>query len=201
MVETHAEYSACSGHNMTDRRKQVRSLPQWVLLSPAAAQGAVELHDGYGFALLGVHQIEFRGIKTGVRGEHLEVSGGAALISKTREPGGVLCSCDELFLFFAVHALFVMRDQGVGNVAESGSDGLLVVENHLFLGFTRKLELAAKLAAFKVRLRERADAVNGFSGHIEKIRELITADARGGRYGELREKLRARVSALSVGCN
>jgi hypothetical protein len=37
-------------------------------LSPATAESTVELDDGDGFALLSVYEIEFRGIKAGVRG-------------------------------------------------------------------------------------------------------------------------------------
>jgi len=36
-------------------------------LTPATAEGAVELNDGDGFALLGVHETEFRGVEAGIR--------------------------------------------------------------------------------------------------------------------------------------
>ena len=48
------------------------------------------MNDGDGFALLSVHEIEFRGIKAGVRGQNFQVSCGAALISNTCEPRGIL---------------------------------------------------------------------------------------------------------------
>src|ERR1700688_3787969 len=127
------------------------------MLPPATAQGAVELHDGDGLPLLRVHEVEFRGGKTRVRGQNLEISSSTALISQPRERRGILRRRNKFFLLLAVHALFVQRNQRIGNVAKSGGDGLLVVKNHLLLGFARKLELTAKLAALKDRLRECTD--------------------------------------------
>jgi hypothetical protein len=39
--------------------------------------------------LMSVHEIEFRRVEAGVRGQNFQVSGGAALISNTREPRGI----------------------------------------------------------------------------------------------------------------
>ena len=64
---------------------------------------------------------------------------------------------------------------------------------------SRKLKLTAKLSAFEERLRQRADAVDGFSCRVEDARKTVAAHASRCADRQVRKELRARHANLRVG--
>ena len=141
---------------------------------PAAAEGLIELDHGEEFVELSLREIEARGEVVGFVGEDFEVAGGAAVVTDIGEARGVFGGLGEFFLLSAKLLIFLIADEGVGDVAEGQLNGLPIHgDEFVTLGFGES-DGGTDAASGEDRLREGCSEGPEASGTGEKIRKRTT---------------------------
>ena len=105
---------------------------------PAAAERAVDLDESVVLGELRLHESELGDKQSRVAVQHLEVTGGAALITQVGKPARVLSGNDDGLLCLAQLAEAAITDQRVGDFSECLLDGLLIDELALGRGALRR---------------------------------------------------------------
>ena len=125
-----------------------------MLLLPAAAERFVDLHQGEQFVEPSLREAEFGGQVVGFVGEHFEVIRGAGLVTLSGKLRRILGGVSQEFLLRAEFLIFLIGDQGVGNVAKRALNRLLVGQDGFLLLRLGQAHVRAKFSGIENRLRD-----------------------------------------------
>src|SRR5262249_14564096 len=140
---------------------------QTPLLLPAAAEGAVDLHERGELAGLRLREAQLRAEESRVGVEDLEVARRAALVAELREPPRVLRRADQQPLLLAEFTRPAIADQRIGHLAERVLDRLLIGEHQLLLACLRLRDLRSDAA----RCEDRRCSRRGQAPYRARARE------------------------------
>ena len=110
-----------------------RCAPALGVLLPAASKRLIELHKALIFVTPRLRQSELGIVERALTIEDLEIGGDASPVARKREVYRVLQVVDSFSLANPHLMIFLISDQGIGDITEGPLDGLLVSNQGLLV--------------------------------------------------------------------